>query len=272
MHFNKDSLLVHYNNKRDNKLTQKEISMIFPKIELITSKLDFDDISIFELVDTLFTFKELNILDKINEETINLLSKVLGNEQGFFREDIPYFCKRMKHMLIPSSLNHCDDENNIVLFLIEFDIMINTIIVNFDQKDYFILNKYNNDLCEVLLRYKNLIEKYNDSVDKTLISDTIIINTTLSRLITMLYFGLKMYDYNYDLIDKVFDRIIKNYEGYLLDCYEYGIYQDVINRNYKDKQSSSLFNLENVLNEYLICKDMLDKEFNPPIILRKEGI
>lgn len=272
MHFNIDSLLLHYNNK-GNKITQEELLIILPKIELITGKLDFDEKSIIELIDTLIQFKKLNILETINEETISLLSKSLGNDQGLFSEDIPYLCKRLKHILIPSHLNHCDDENNMVPFLIEFDMMINTMIVNFNQNDYIILNKYNSDLCEVLIRYKKILEKYNDGFDETLISDTIIINTSISRLITMLYFGLKMYDYNFDLVYKVFDKIMNNYDDYLLNCYAYGIYQDIIDRNIQDKEKTlSLFNPENVLNEYLICKDMLDKEFNPPIILKKEGI
>ena len=51
-------------------------------------------------------------------------------------------------------------------------------------------------------------------------------------------------------------KIVSDYAEYMFNCYTYGIYQDRINM---------IFNPENVINEFIICKDMLDKEFNPPI-------
>lgn len=88
-----------------------------------------------------------------------------------------------------------------------------------------------------------------------------IINSTLSHLTTILYFCLDKYDYQYDLLEKVFQNIMNNYQEYLFDCRNYGIYTDSVDL---------VFNPQNVYNEYVICKDMLDREFESSKRLIKE--
>jgi len=264
-----DNIIDFYNEVSDEKIDVNGIMPIIPMMKLVLEKVEFDDIEMLSLIDTLLEFKKLGVLDKINEESLKLLSRVIGNDSGFYEEDKSYFCLRLKHLLVPCSLNKCNPLNEVtkddelVKYLAEMDIMLNNMAVELNEDDLKLLKKYNEELFNVLICYKDILRKYeNIDVEKTnFISDAIIINSTLSHLASMLYFCLDMYEYRYDLMDKVFERIINNYQEYLFDCRNYDIYTD---------RTNLIFDPSNIYNEYVICKDMLDKEFYHETVFVKQ--
>lgn len=264
-----NNIIKNYNELSDEKIDNDSINPIMPAMELIISKIDFDDIEMLSLIDTLKRFESLGLISKINEESLYLLARVIGNEESFYDEDKSYFCLRLQHLLIPFNLNKCYPESEItkdaeiVKHLSEMDIMLNNMSLELNDNDFKLLKKYNEELFNILLCYKSIIKQYeNIDVENTnFISDGIIINSTLSHLATMLYFCLEKYDYQYDLLEKVFKNIMNNYQEYLFDCRNYGIYTDSVDL---------VFNPQNVYNEYVICKDMLDKEHESSKRLIKE--
>ena len=87
-----------------------------------------------------------------------------------------------------------------------------------------------------------------------------IIDNTLLHLTTLLYLNLDKFDYNYDLLVKVSNKIIDNYVDFAFVYSINGIYKDIYNLNPDD---------ENIINEYLLCKDILECEFKPTIKVKK---
>jgi hypothetical protein len=87
-----------------------------------------------------------------------------------------------------------------------------------------------------------------------------IIDNTLLHLTTLLYLNLDEFDYDYDLLVKVFNKIIDNYIDFAFVCSINEIYKDIDNLNPDN---------ENIINEYLLCKDILKCEFKPAIKVKK---
>lgn len=254
-----DKYLEIYNKYSEEKICQKDISAIYIKLNEILSRINLDEIEIVETIDALLYFYNNNLLEKINEESLTLLSKILGNEDGqYFSEDTLHFVKYLKNLLIPFDLNHCDYEYNLNYFLGEFDVFFNLIILNLNNEELLLIQNYNPELFEIVLRCKYIIVKYlnNNSVQNGFVTNNFIIDNTMMHLATMLYFSLSEFrndkdEYNYELLEQVFNRLISNFNEYLISCFEYGIYENGID---------TIFNPKNIGNEYLICKKMLEQE------------
>ena len=266
MNKRKNNYLEIYNEINDNQIVQEDVDAIISQLELICSLVPLDKFDIAEVMDVLFLLKKHNQLQKVNEESLQLLAKILGNdERKFDNDDVLYFHSYLRYLLVPSNYNHCEKEYNLCQFLAEFDIFVNLILENISENDLVLLKKYNNELYEIIIRYKAIIEKYrgNGSLDNVGITNAMIIDNTLTHLATILYFYSSEFQYKYDLLTSLFEKIINDLPGYLYQCYTYGIYQD---------RFGMIFNPENVLNEYVLCKKLLEDEINPPIkIYRKKG-
>lgn len=261
--YNERELMKIYNEVSDQKLTFDDTLPILSKFNLIIGRIPMDNIEMVMLIDVLKEFEKDNKLSKITPQSLNLLSKIIGNENNeFHQEDALYIPRRLKHLLLPSYLNKCENEHDLPIFLAEFDILLNLISENLNEDDLKILEKYNNDLKEIIERYKNIINNYqsSDLCKYSGTADIIIVNTTITHLATMLYFGLSNYEYNYDLIEKVSNKIFENYLDFMYECYTKDIYKDIVHMQ---------FISENVLNEYIMCNELLQQEFRPPVKILK---
>ncbi len=261
--YNERELMKIYNEVSDQKLTFDDTLPILSKFNLIIGKIPMDNIEMVMLIDVLKEFEKDNNLDKITTESLNLLSKIIGNENNeFHQEDALYIPRRLKHLLLPSYLNKCENEYDLPIFLAEFDILLGLMHENMKQSDYELLKKYNSDLNEIIKRYSTIITNYRKSelCKKSGTADIIIVDTTISHLATMLYFGLSNYDYTYDLLNKVTNSIIENYLDFMYYCYTEDVYKDILHMH---------FNPDNVLKEYTLCNELLQKEFRPPVKVLK---
>ena len=264
MGLEKEELLNKYNALSDKKVDIFDIESIYSKFLLITSIISFDEKETIDLVNILLEFKNNNVLEKINEESMILLSRAMGNIEGFSLEDSKYFCIRLKHLLMPSSLNRpsSEDLDDTVCYLAEFDIMINNILTEFQKRDYLLLKKYNNELFNIVIEYKKIINEYQsiEVTDTRYVIDDMIIDITFTHLATMLYFMIDECHHDYSLFGKVAHRIIENFQEFLFQCRIYHIFEDT---------TQMVFNPTNVYNEFAICKDMLEKEFKKDRIIKK---
>lgn len=250
-------IIKQYNDKSGSKINIHEDLDILAKINLIMDKINLQSDELINLLQTLQLLKKTKLIENVNDESLYLLSRICGNVSGFSKEDSSYFCIRLKYLLLPYKMNNFSKED-MMKNLMEFDIMINNIVLELNDMELLIIKKYNEELYNVIMIYKNICNKYQEkcTIDNSSIVDNIIIDTTLSHLVTMFYLCLNMYDYQYDLLEKAFDSIINNYQEYLYRCRVYDIFSDKINL---------VFNPTNIYNEYAICKEILDKQFIPAV-------
>ena len=244
---NIEKILELYNLISNTNINFNEEKEIIEKLKLILSKVDLDNIEIIELIDTLLCFKKLNLLENINEKTIDLIIKINKNTIVNL-EGTLYFSIILKHFLLPHNENKCDNEYNINIFLSEFEIIIRLIDEILDKESFKVLIKYNLYLGKLVLEYKKmkkLLKNKNYNV--------VIIKTMFSHMLALFYFNQEKYDSNYDLINQIIESIIYNYQEFINYCYTENIYQ-----NY----SKLFLEPEEIKKEYEVCQNMLDYTYS----------
>ena len=261
MNYTVDDLKRIYAESLNNELSYKELKDIKKELTLLCQITEFDSFALEDIICTLLYFKKLNILDKINNESISLLRQItFGNKEETYSDSNTIFLnKYLRDLLLPFNYNHCDKEYNILYFLSETDTFINLIRNNCQRDGFITLKKYNSHLYEIAIRYYQIMEELEASNYYILggLKDRIIFASTLSHLASLLYLSLDEYDYDYDLLIRTWNNIIENFIDYLITCEDYKIYQDL---------SPS----ENELkNEYELSLKLLRQTHNPPIKIKR---
>ena len=240
--YNKKTILGIYNSVSDEKIDQNELLTILPKLYLIMNKVKMDEIEIIRIIDTLEEIKKLGQLDKISPEIIDLIIRITKKD-NIDLDGTLYFSVILKHVLLPYNLNICDKEYNLMVFLSEFEIFIELVSKMLNKKDLMILDKYNHELKEVIMHYKEAMSFY-----KKYVVNDVILSTMISHFATILYFYLDDYEYNYNLITQITGNIIYNYQAFIDYCCSLGIHKNFTRIN------SDLSGIEL---EYIVSNDML---------------
>ena len=108
-----------YNEISEKKLSSQEFITIFPKFSLILNNFSLDILEMIKLTDVLLEFKNNNQLDKINNETIELIKKIT-NSKLYNLEGSLYLSILIKHMLISFDINKCEKEYDTILHISRF--------------------------------------------------------------------------------------------------------------------------------------------------------
>lgn len=245
--YNKKTLLKIYNSISDEKLDQNELISILPQLYLILNKTKMDEVEIINIIDILEEIKKNNELDKINPEVIDLIVKITKND-NINLEGTLYFSIILKHVLLPYNKNICDKNYNLLMYLSEFEILIELISKMLNKKDMIILDKYNHELKEVVLKYKEAMVIY-----KKYVLNDVILSTMISHFSSMLYFYLDDYEHDYNLIIEIVYNIISNYQNFIDYCCSLGIHKN-FTRIINDFNGIEL--------EYKVSNDMLNYYFN----------
>ena len=195
------------------------------------------------------------VINKINDELLDLISRILGNEDKvIYLEDIEHFISILKNITLPFYKNKCEKKEELSTFLKDFDKMINLMTINLQEKDYEILYKYNKELINVIQEYIKILDIYQFSDGN--ISDTKIITATLSHLVVIMYLSMDEYDYDRNVLEKVFLKIINNYEEFLYECRILGYFKE---------DEELVIDDEQVLKDFTLCSELLKQEYYPPI-------
>ena len=240
--YNKKSIISMYNGISDNKIDEQLLSEILPKLYMIINKIKADEVEVINLIDTLKEIKKEGKLEKISPEIVDLIIKVSKNN-AIDMEDNEYFNIILKHVLLPYNKNICDNEYNLMLFLTEFEIFLDLIIKSLKNKDLMILDKYNHELKQIVVNYQDMQKIYK----KYVINDVILDQMT-SHFASMMYFNLDDFDYDYDILIEILERIILNYQAFIDYCCTLGIHKNFTRLNQ---------DMENIAMEYIVSYEML---------------
>ena len=230
---------------------------LISQLELIIKHKEIDLKDLENLIETLTLFQKAGISKTINQETITLIIKLLDNEKYFDKSDYKILPLVLKIILFPQSLVSYKQEK-LGDYLLSLENIMNWMIINLDEQDLIVIDKYNHDLFNILSKYQSLLNEYEESAihiyeDLSMVK---IITTALSHLVLLLYLNISEYDHNYDLLENVFCRIIENYYDFLFDCHTNNYFMTDYNEE----------NLrEDIIRDFMLCKRLLDKEFCPPI-------
>ena len=245
--YNQKKIIEIYNQISDDKIDKEDLLKILPKLYLIMNKVELDDIDLINIIDVLKEIRNLNLIDMITPEIIDLVNRITKNDK-INLEGTLYFPVILKHVILPYNKNNCDKDYNLIVFLSEFEILIELINKMLNKKDIDILDKYNHELKEVSLRYKEARKLY----DKYVIND-VILRAMLSHFATMIYFNLDDYDGDYDLIIEILYNIISSYQEFIDYCCSLGIHKNFT------RISNDLSGIEM---EYIVSNDMLKHLYN----------
>ena len=236
-----------YNEISEKKLSSQEFITIFPKFSLILNNFSLDILEMIKLTDVLLEFKNNNQLDKINNETIELIKKIT-NSKLYNLEGSLYLSILIKHMLISFDINKCEKEYDTILHISRFETLLELITMRFQKNDYDLLQKYNSELSELVLQYKKNIDLY-----KTKIKGEIILSMMISHLYSIFYFNQLEYDNDYNTLDLMVNNLINNYQQFINYCYNEGIV---------DNFSKIILEPDEIKKEYSVSKKMLDYTFD----------
>ena len=105
------------------------------------------------------------------------------------------------------------------------------------------MDKYNHDLKEIIIHYKE-----SERIYKKYVVNDILLDMMLSHFATMLYFNLEDFNYDYDVLIDILYQIIDNYQEFIDYCYV-----SRIHKNY----TSLIVDNSMIIKEYKMSYDML---------------
>ena len=240
--YNKKSIIDIYNEISDEKLDEQELLSILPKLYLILNKITLDNVEIVQVIDVLKEFKNLNKLDSINPETIDLIIKIAIIDD-FALEGTLYFSLILKYTLLPFNKSIYQENYDSLFLISEFELYLELISKTITKKDLMIMDKYNHDLKEIIIHYKE-----SERIYKKYVVNDILLDMMLSHFATMLYFNLEDFNYDYDILIDILYQIIDNYQGFIDYCCALKLH-----KNY----TRLIVDSEMILKEYKASYDML---------------
>ena len=241
---NRKKIIDLYNAVSEEKIDEIELNELMPKLYMIINKTETKEIEIIELIDTLKEIKRKCNYEKITPEIVDLVIKLTKDNKNEL-EDCIYFGMLLKHVILPFDKNICDNDYDFMLFLSEFEIFIELASKYLNNNEMKVLDKYNHELKQIIMNYKDMKKIYNNCVNKD-----ILLNQMMSHFAVILYFNLERFDYDYDLLILLLEKLINNYYEFVDYCYSHGI----------DKNYNILNN--NIEKEYKISYDMLNYIYN----------
>lgn len=239
---NIDRILEIYYRVSRKKIDVDDLVSVLPKVQLMLTKIKLDNVEIVNLIDVLVDIKKVNMLDKVTSESLDLIVNSVCEDNGRIDRSI-YLPLMVRHILLPYNVNRCDNKNELLLFLSQYEMVVELIIKFFKEKDYIILEKYNPELADVIDAYRNTMRLY-----KTIIGKEYVLCNIIAHMSTMLYFKLDEYNFDYGLVEETASRLMDNYDEFIDYCQKEDILDNF--RNY-------FVSMENIQKEYVVSEKFL---------------
>ena len=249
-------IIKFYNQVNDKEVSEESISNIIPKLHMILNKRKLDNIEIVILIDFLLETEKNHQLDTITPEIIDLINKILNDDKQKLYGTLS-FTDSLRYTIVPYNIDSYKNSDQLIIFLSEFEILIELIRENLKAKEINILDKYNHNLKEIVINYKEVLDIY-----KKIVYGDVMLSSMISHFATILYLNIEKYDYDYELLKNVFYKLIENYQTFIDYCCSLGL-----QKNYNKLIIEDLVNVEL---EYEIANNMLEYVYNEKLNEKKK--
>ncbi len=250
-----EKIVELYNRVSNEKIDNDKLNNIMFYLKLIDDKFELDIVRIIEIIDVLFEFNKNNLLHLINNESIDLLMKIVNKDDVIVDETI-YLPILLKHFLFPYSLNKCQNDYDLYdNFLAEFENMLESIDKSFTINDLETLTKYNSELKDLIISYRNCFNIYREKIGNDLI-----LHTFLSHIIGIYYFKQDAYERKDEILEEITYLLSDNYQDLINYCINEGIID-----NFSNLELDSI----KLKKEYLCSNSILEYFYNNKKVKRK---
>ena len=264
MEYTEEELKKIYDNAQNNINTFKELNEIINPLNLVLKNMVYDNKIVNEIIKMLFYFHKTGNLYKINEITVNLAKKVCYGKkvEKIDKSNVDYYYMIIKNLLLPYSINYCNEESRLPIFFSNFDLLWKLILDNCNVRNLEAINDYNPHLLEIVNVYTKCLDEYKHSelFNNSNTLTHLMMDMTLTHMATIFYLTIDKYDYNYEILYETYLRIYNNFYDYLIACKNIDF----------DKHSFSLDEeYEEIISDYKFCEELLKQTFNPPVVIKK---
>lgn len=251
---NKIDIFDLLNKIYEDKIDLQKKDNISNKIILYDKYISLSSITLLDVIEKYVLLDKIGVINKIDENLFILIKRILGFKNNDKLDDYEglYFLDYLKYMIIPYNMLSCDKEYELPKFLGEFEIFMSLIMDHASLLDLEMIKFYNMDLFKLIIFRK---EKENEIIKcfnyERNFQSEVILETTLSHMLTIFYLKMDLYHKEFNIISKGYDIICNNLDKLIDYCKEKNLYNDIL--------LSNLSVNKNILQEYEFCRDILDE-------------
>lgn len=236
----KDSYLIiklMYEGMSNKKMSYDDFIAIFPKITMIIHKFGVSGYEMIRLIDLLLEFRTNNLLERINNETIDFVNEIYCCQEYGINIVVINKIDILRHLLLPYKLNICEKEDETYAHFSNFECLYTLVdlCITINPRGMESLRKYNIELYETVLRFN----KYKYKINK----NNKLAHISIIHLISAFYFKQDEYDKDYSLLDQIIGNISKNEESFKEYCNNEGITLNIKSQNELNNMYRGLINL-----------------------------
>ena len=187
-----------------NKYSEKEIKSVLKKIEILCDGARIESEDLIKAIDVLFEMKKKKMLEKVNEESIELIDAIYHMSYLVFNKNVIDFDVVMRDILMPRKLLKCEKEEEVYEFQESFNGLLFSLVTMAMQSHMFLhsfiyLSEYNNDLYNIVLSEAKCVSNSIIEGKKELVP---VVNE-INRLYGILYFNLEIYDNDIKMVEEL---------------------------------------------------------------------
>ena len=238
-------LSAMYEGISHKKLMYDDFMAILPKLKIVRKHLPLNGVELIKLIDELMVFKSKKVLEKIDDETVDLVKKLYYGELQFGILGLLSPTEILKHILLPYRTNTCTKEKEIYIHIAGFEFLLDLMAKTIDKNNKYqqeIIRKNNSELFELLMHYYLCIEKA-ETTQKTIICSALV------NAFGLFYFKQDDYDNDYSLLDSITNNIVENKEIFIDYCDKEGI-------------KELFFTPEDYKSTYTAINKLIDESYN----------
>ena len=212
-------LAAMYEGINKKRLKYDDFIAILPKLNTVRKHIPVGGIELILVIDELMDFREKNLLDQINDETMDLVKKLYFAQTIFDSLGKFPVSSIIKHLLIPYQKNICKKEKETGKHMNDFEVLfsyLGEIIAKDNVWQQEILRKYNSSLYELLMHFYLCKDRVSEINNVELAS-------AILNMFSVFYFKQDEYDNDYSFLDEFVDNAIFNKREFIEYCNQEGI-------------------------------------------------
>ncbi len=212
-------LAAMYEGISHKRLDYNKFMDIFSKLKIVRKHIPIKGLELIIVIDELMDLKEKDLLEQINDETMDLVKRLYFG-QSIFNEfgNVPV-SNIIKHLLTPYQKNTCKNVRETGRHMDDFEFIfsfLGTIVDKDNVWEQHIIKKYNSSLYELLIHYYKNHERLS-KINNELLASAVL------NMYSVFYFKQDEYENDYTFLDEFVDNAISNRSEFLEYCDQEGI-------------------------------------------------